>query len=103
MPYQIGKKSHLGAKINYMKIIILVIVLMFISYVFAFAAKTLLRYYRKLSHAKNKFYPDNKEEHSKWYSYLRFSLPIIIAGFCFNTMAALIGAAYVTVRWLSNL
>jgi len=103
MLFQIEKVSYLAVEINYMRIIILVIVLMFMSLVFAFSAKTLLRYYRKLSRSKNKFYLDYQEEHSKWYSYLRFSLPIIIAGFCFNTMAALIGAAYVTVRWLSNL
>ena len=99
MLFQIEKVSHLGVEINHMGIIILVIVLMFMSFVFAFSAKTSLRYYRKLSNSKNKFYLDHQEEHSKWYSYLRFSLPIIIAGFCFNTMAALIGAAYVTVRW----
>ena len=103
MPFQIEKSSHLSVEINYMGIIILIIVLIFISFVFAFAAKTFLRYYRKLNHSKNKLYLDHQKEHLKWSSYLRFSLPIIIAGFCFNTMAALIGAAYVTVRWLSNL
>jgi len=78
-----------------MGVLILLIALILIIFIFGYAAKIFLRHYRKL-------YQEGQKRDIKWYSQLRLSLSIIIAGFYFNAMMALIGIGYVVVRWLSN-
>jgi len=79
-----------------MGVIILLITLILISFIFGYVAKRFLRHYRKL-------YQERQKKDIKWYFHLRLSLLIIIAGFCFNAMAALVGGGYVALRWISNM
>ena len=80
--------------------LVLIIVLIGISFAFVRASMYFIRYYKQLISPQSSFGIEYRENHPRWYIYLKFGMPIIIAGFILNAMAAAIMSCYVAVRWI---
>ncbi len=85
-----------------MGVIALLIATAIISYLFARAAKFMQSYYKILGDQNDQQNTAVINQHPKWHSYLRFSLPIIITAFYFNAFITAGAFVYFIVRWLNG-
>jgi hypothetical protein len=81
-----------------MGVIILSIVTMLIALAFARGAVIFMRQYKWLYCPKNISYC---ESHPVLYGYLRHLLPIVIAGFLFNSMFAFMSVVYFILKYFN--
>lgn len=85
-----------------MAIYLLLVVIGAVAAGFIYATLALSRYLKKI-HNEDKYVGGIlKEKLPHWHTYFRLALPIIIVGFAFNAVCAVVGVFYIFLRILEG-